>query len=252
MIALRLTSCTAYAQGYAPWLRPMMAKAAQSVIYDYSYVPDRSGNDRNATPANDVTWGNGEATLDGGDGFERSTDATLSALNVFTISAWINLSSSAQGQRITDKRNFAESVNGFYFTLDSGPSLQFLRNMTTTTEKIATASGVLSTGVWYHVVAVNNGEAASPTLYINGAEPSYSTRQAGSGSYEPINGKLYVGNRIGYGLGLQGKMTQYRIYTRAISSSEASALHAAGRAAATDAISATGLVVFYDFVPDEL
>jgi hypothetical protein len=111
MIALRLSSCVAYAQGYAPWLRPMMAKAQADAwaaaglntgLVSYwamrnsgTTVTDEYGSN-DGTAVNGVLFGSDYGKRDNGAGFDGVNDyiSLPSGLrteldnNSFSVSAW--------------------------------------------------------------------------------------------------------------------------------------------------------------------
>ena len=85
----------------------------------------------------------------------------LDLTNDYTLEAWVKPASLGALDGIISKYQ-TEATNGYYIRLNDNGSLQF--------DNLATASGVLTTGTWYHVAGVNDD--GTRHLYVNGVEQS--------------------------------------------------------------------------------
>jgi len=94
--------------------------------------------------------------------------------NSFSLSAWINLSTSAGNiQTIWDNKNTGGSANGlalFVNTYNTSDGKLMIESGDGTTGLTASSSaGAVTTGAWHQVVASVNRSAGTATLYVDGA-----------------------------------------------------------------------------------
>lgn len=178
---------------------------------------DHSGNGNHGTLTNSPTWATGKRAgalaFNGGTAYVSIPTAGASA-SAGTISFWAKSSDAAHSGYLVNTVGTNERIylgwsnSSIYMLMGSGANT------------IATAFNV-STGAWHHVTGTWSG--TSGTLYVDG-------QLVGSGSFTALASVLnpmYVGGFAG-SQGFNGTIDDVRIYSRALSASEAATLYRAG------------------------
>lgn len=199
---------------------------------------DRSGQGNNGTLINGpapIMGKVGQAlSFDGADDYV-SVNTTAGSLgsNNQTICAWVQPSSTAKAI-VVSKTDPGVAAMSFFINSDhsgnaspgswgfglvgSGPSYLIS----------AVESNVISVGQWTHLCAARTGPTTM-SLYRNGVldSPTWTTS---SNVTELSSGTFYIGTRMDVnGFYFPGSIDEVRIYNRALSASEVTALYNAGR-----------------------
>ncbi len=187
---------------------------------------DSSGNGYNGT-INGATWVTGYINY--ALSFNGTTNDVVTPniplQNAFSISAWVNpavMPQTAYGRIAETQYN-----HGFYLGLNaSGSAYQFIVNDGAGATGICgvpfgCAEGGTVTGGWHLVTATYNG--AHAILYVDGVQVATETFTAPANQSLPLYiGRYYAGN----GYGWNGAIDEVRLYSRALSSAEVSAIFA--------------------------
>ena len=95
-----------------------------------------------------------------------AADSLALAGSAFTLEAWINPDLTGDSsQRIIDKSNDSTGLGGYALTISPNGDIRFLVDG----NRYRTDAGVVGTGVWQHVVAVNDG-VSGQKVYVDGIE----------------------------------------------------------------------------------
>lgn len=190
----------------------------------------------NSSYANDGTLSN--ATWDSSDSksgsalsFNRTNNSKVTVPNStslqltgdLTLSIWINPSNFTYRLNLLDKRYYGE----FALTLfeNSGSLLYFHHADGSPNYFTFTAfdtGTITTTGGWQHIVITRNAATRTVTSYYNGTlkkTATYLITQLPTSSTDPIK----IGN--GYAGGFTGKIDEVKIYNKALSGSEVTALY---------------------------
>lgn len=189
------------------------------------------GNADGNTPPQPVggTLGNAR-DFDGVDDYiDAGKDSSLTlGTNPFTLSAWIFLDSIVAGASIfSNVRSGGALMTGFEVTAEGTVRFQGGEGFSTSNETNFTG-GTINTGNWYHIAITRElagGSSQIMKIYLQGnkvAEHDDSLRNMG-GEYE-----LYFGEFRNDFRQLDGKLDDARIYNRALSALEITALYNSG------------------------
>jgi len=182
---------------------------------------DNSGNGNNGTLVNGPTWVDsrfGKAlSFDGvNDYVGVANSSSLNPTSAITMEAWIKLSALNASKRIIRK------ASQWLLWFNASKQLEAIvvvggSNVT------ATYTTLLSTGTWYHVVAKYDPTTTRVHLFLNGSEVATSSTK--TGSIATTTNPLGIGAAYGGTEALQGTIDEVRIYNRALSAVEISALY---------------------------
>jgi len=190
---------------------PEVQSVARADIGGTAWVAGRSGN------AVDLNGSTGYVTLPAG---------ILAGATASTVAAWVRIDTLATWSRVFDFGS-STSVNMFLTPRSSGGTARFaITNSGAGGEQRINAPAALPTGAWTHVAVTLSGSVG--VLYVNGAEvarnPALTLTPASLGSTTQ--------NRIGRSQYadpyLDGAVDGLRLYSRALSASEISALASSG------------------------
>ncbi|MDE1875106.1 MAG: hypothetical protein KGH68_03510, partial [Patescibacteria group bacterium] len=144
---------------------------------------------------------------------------------VFTISAWFKLTDYTQaGSQTFMSNSGGASKAGIYFAYYSGGSVQlFLTNSSgTVLAHATTGTGAIADDNWHLATVVGNG--SNVQVYIDGTAVGTAASYSGSASGASYSG-MYMGDDNS-GDELSGALDDIRVYSRALSTSDVSALYA--------------------------
>ena len=148
-----------------------------------------------------------------------------------TIAAWIKLDAIPANGYIFTIHRLGDTALCIVLNVITNGVLDFVRSGTTQMLRVS-ANGVLTTGVWTHVIVTHTGAANYTTakLYKNGAETAYGAGNASLvGEYAPL-GSWSAGGRIFDDTrNINGKLAQVAVYNDVLSAGNL-ALLAGGRA----------------------
>jgi hypothetical protein len=188
---------------------------------------DSSGNGRTATLVNGPTFVAGKignaVSLNGTNQYVALPTGDVSTLNDFTISAWVNETSTSAWRRVFD---FGTGTTAnMFLTPQSGSGT--IRFAITTggagAEQRIDSAAALPTGGWHLLTVTLSGNAG--TLYVDGAAAGTNTAMTlrpsslGSTTQNWIGRSEYSADPF-----LAGSVDDFRIYNRALSATEVQSL----------------------------
>lgn len=178
---------------------------------------DSSGNGNSGTWVSSPTVSAGKfgnaLTFNSSNNYVNIGDvSTLEGLNSITISAWVNLTSNKSYNTIFSKEQI------YKLRVQSTGTIQFLTGENWG-GSILTTSTTLSTGTWYHIVAVYDGSVKK--IYINGVQDPNTISTSGSISSNSY--RVYIGawDYSDYYDVFNGKIDEVRLYSRSLNPQEA-------------------------------
>ncbi len=191
---------------------------------------DSSGTGNNAAVFGNTTWVPGKigqaVSFDGTGDYATVTDnAGLDMTSAITMATWVRPGRVATQELIAKSTN--GSVNGYDLALatsgalptSSRPFVRFNQVASADTYRVSAASVYPTDGTWMHVAATYDGTTIR--LYINGVEErSLVANVAIAANTLPLS----IGAESNGARALQGAMDDIRLYSRALSTSEISAL----------------------------
>ena len=209
---------------------------------------DSSGNGNTGTLTNSPTW-----TTSGEINDALSFNGTTQLVNVpdvaslqipgsWTVATWVNLNSPRATSRDTMIVKSTTSMYANYnLFLDNGSvtaglgwAIAYTSGCGVTMTKLTTTP---STGVWYHVAGVYNSVAQTLTLYVNGSNVASNSVTGCLPSQTGPGNTLTLG--IEYSTAataLNGILDDSRVYNRALSAAEVSALYSGSANGATGGV----------------
>ena len=179
---------------------------------------------------------NKAVNFDGVDDYIEVGDlAVLNVTDDISISLWFKTDAVQVGSLVSKLRN-ASPDQGYHLAMDNGDwgsagTLSFRISTDNVKPKLVTANS-FADNQWHHVVAIYKSDGVStPKIYVDGAEKS------GTVSGNPVTSigsatgyKFRIGRYSpdAYGFHFKGLIDDVRIYNQPLSSTEVSALYAAG------------------------
>jgi hypothetical protein len=185
---------------------------------------DASGNGNNGTLNGGASFVAGQTTnalsLNGSTGYVSMPAGVVSSLTDFTISAWVKLTTSNTWNRVCDLGTGTSAY--LFLTANSGNAPRFAIKNGGSEQQI-TGTSALPTGTWVHLAVTLSGNTG--TLYVNGTAVATNTGI----TIKPTNLGSTTLNYIGRSQFLSdpyfnGLIDDFRIYGRALSSTEVSSL----------------------------
>lgn len=170
----------------------------------YGFVAGRSNNALNLT--------GGHAELPTG---------VVSELDDFTIATWVNLSSLDTWARIFDS---GDDTTNYMFLTSAGPAggPRFGIRTPSIGEQIVESSVAIPTNAWTHIAITLSGNTAR--LYVNGVQRGVSSGVTLDPSDLGLTTANYLGKSQWADPALNGSLDDFRIYARALSGGEVSAM----------------------------
>jgi RHS repeat-associated protein len=194
---------------------------------------DSAPSNRPGTLGSGVSWSGGAAAFTG-TGAITTAGPVLDTTQSFSVSAWLNLASTAGYETAVSQDGSMASA--FCLQYDKADNRwAFCRNnadVNNSTVIRAMSSTAPALGVWTHLVGVYDSTTGAMTLYVNGAQAG----TAADTTPFATSGPLVIGRgKWGGATNLDpfnGSIANVQVYNRALSSSEASTLYTAGRGGA--------------------
>lgn len=158
-----------------------------------------------------------------------SSDAVVTyGVNTITIAAWVWLDDTAPTQILWESSaNLNTNAAAFHCYVDAGEIVATLRDSDAGTlrnrqEKITAPA----TGAWFHLLVVYIGEAADDIkIYLNGVlQGTTITTNAHVSATTLTNYTIFVGSRNNASLFFNGRMDDFRIYSRELVQAEITAV----------------------------
>lgn len=230
----------------------LCAQPAWASITDY--ILYYKFDETSGTSANDESANNNDGALDGfsgtywvtghpgtGNGLQFSGDNDFVALaqqaslspgsGDMTIACWVNFGAvDSSAHWIYNDYDAADTAT-VVLRLNSDNTLNFfVRNAASEVSQVSTTS-TLSTGVWYHVIAIKTGNNVA--IYLNNtAEGTPSNGLAGAVNVDDATRLPIVGAGIGGSVNFfNGIIDEFRIYNNAKDATDRTALYTFGSAA---------------------
>ncbi len=197
---------------------------------------DSSGNGNHAALSGGTSWvagknGNGLG-LNGTNAYASLPSGIVGNLNDFTISTWVKVTANSDWARIFD---FGTGTNNYMFLAPQTGGGGGMRFAITTSgnanEQTMTASTPLAVGSWKHVVVTLSGTTGR--LYVDGVQVATNANMTLKPSSLGSTNANYIGKSQYSDPYLNGAIDDFRIYSRALSASEVSALFAGGASASS-------------------
>jgi hypothetical protein len=189
---------------------------------------DATGNGWNGTLVNGPLWRAGKynnaVDLDGTDDYVSLPTGVVDGLTDFTISAWVYLDAVSTWSRVFDFGNNT-TVNMFLTPRHSNSSGTVRFAITTSGaggEQRINGSAALPTGVWTHVAVTHSGNTG--ILYVNGAEVGRNSSMSLTPDSLGATTKNYIGKSQYADPYLNGRVDDFRIYSKALSAADVAEL----------------------------
>lgn len=180
---------------------------------------DLSGNGNNGTLTNGPTYtsSNGGSIVFDGINDYVTLGSTLSGTLAGTISFWIKLTNTITTGYAGNQRPWGKNAD--FECRWGGNSSVTDRNLVTDIGGILSLVSVQNTWlntVWYNITIVYNGATNSSALYIQGVLDATGT----AGNVTGLTGNWIIGATSSTAGPLNGQISQYLIYNRALSAAE--------------------------------
>src|SRR6185369_7617350 len=180
-------------------------------------APDTSGNNRSGTLINGPVWTtgkiNGAVSLDGVDDYVSLATGVMATLTTSTFSAWVNLTASSNWARIFDFGT--GTATNMFLTAKNGSNgfLRFAIKVNNSAEQQINSTYTFPLGTWVHVAVTLNG--ALGIMYVNGTEVGRNASMTFNPSSLGSTNLNYLGKSQYADPYLNGKIDDFRIYSRA-------------------------------------
>jgi hypothetical protein len=189
---------------------------------------DATGNNWSGTLVGGPTWVAGRlgnaVSLSGTTQYVTLPTGVVNGLGTCTISAWVNLTSTSNWQRIFD---FGSGTNNYMFLSPrngANSRIRFAIRTAAVAEQIIDGTATLPTGGWQHVAVVLNG--ATGTLYVNGVQVGQNTAMTLNPSSLGATGNNYLGRSQFNDPYLAGAVDDFQILAQALTAQQVAALAA--------------------------
>ncbi|HUO08303.1 MAG TPA: LamG-like jellyroll fold domain-containing protein [Phycisphaerae bacterium] len=190
---------------------------------------DSSGHFLNGTLTNSPTLAasgkfNTAISLNGSNQYIQLPAGIVSSLTAITISAWVNLNSVSNWARLFD---FGTGTSDYMFLAprSGSGSVRFAITISgNTAEQQINGTAALPTGAWVHVAVTLSGSTG--ILYVNGAQVGINNAMTLNPSSLGNTTLNYIGKSQFNDPYLNGRVDDFRIYSRALTPSEISSLAA--------------------------
>lgn len=184
---------------------------ADSSAYNFTVTNNGSATATALTPftvAANTSWITtynpfGSVSLNGTTQSLSTTAINLTNVSVFTVEAWVNISTATGAQQTVVTTRVFGSATGWELRVNATRTVEFYFTAVAATNLISTE--ILELNTWYHLAVVRNGSSA--TLYINGA-PADSTGSFANGT---AGGSTFIGMQSPNNNRFAGNITNLRI-----------------------------------------
>lgn len=138
----------------------------------------------------------------------------------FTLEAWVKVDDvSVQAQRIQVKQ---DGTDGWALSVgDPGSgAIRFFIRESATIVSLDTATGVVSNGVWHHVVGVYDASAGTRKIYVDAVEEASATDDTGGFPTNTVKYGLMAGTEGGVQNEMAGVADEFAVYLSALSATQ--------------------------------
>ncbi|MFC5530541.1 DUF5695 domain-containing protein [Cohnella yongneupensis] len=228
------------------------ALADQLVRYQFSETSgtsasDSSGNGKTGTLNGGATFAAGQSgnavALNGTNGYVSMPSGIANGATSVTISTWVKANSLSNWTRIFDIGSGTSSYM-FLTPQPGGAGLRFaITNSGNGAEQRISSTTAFPTGVWKHVAVTLSGSTG--TLYVDGVQVATNASMTLNPSSLGATTQSWLGrSQFSGDPYFNGQIDDFRIYSRALSASEISALAGGGTTASDIAPQATATTSF--------
>ena len=187
---------------------------------------DISGNGNDGTLNGGVGWGTGPTgsggattyTNSGSEGITVTHDATLAIVGDMTVCAWVKMPSFPSFHGALQK---GTSYPNPYGLVIGTSAEQYLTSGDGGSQDYALSTNPVPTDTWCCIAGVRSG--TDLTLYLDGSANGTTTIGV---TPSDAAGDLVLGNRTDYATPFYGSLASVRVWSRALSGAEISALYA--------------------------
>jgi hypothetical protein len=183
---------------------------------------DASGYGNTGTVNGGAAWTSGQTEnavdLDGTNDYIALPAGVISDADTITVAAWVNLDSVRNWTSIFD---FGSGTStSMFLTPRNGANgkIRFAIKNNNSSEQIIEGSSALQTGGWHHVAVTLNGSTG--TLYVDGVQAGSNTTMTLKPSNLGATTQNWIGRSQYADPYLDGRVDDFRIYSRALNSSE--------------------------------
>ena len=192
---------------------------------------DASGNGRTASLVGGATWVAGRTgnavNLSGTSQYVALPSGVLVGAAATTVTAWVRLDTVATWQRVFDFGT-GGTVNMFLTPRSSSGTARFaITTSGSGGEQRINAPAALPTGAWTHVAVTLGGGLG--VLYVNGSEVARNAAMTITPAALGSTNQNWIGRSQYADPYLDGAVDGFRVYSRALSASEVSALFTSGQ-----------------------
>jgi hypothetical protein len=165
------------------------------------------------------------------DGIDITYNTNISPKGAaFSVSLWFKidvLPSTAVRDNYLFRQNNTASPWGPHQIIvdDANDKIVFTTTNTSGTAYSVTSTSAISTGLWYHVVAVNRGNGQTLQLYVNGADVSATAGTFTGTLYEGLNSTSFGNAYQGGSVFLNGMLDELAIFHVALSTGNVTTLY---------------------------
>lgn len=197
---------------------------------NYGSATADSAGSNTASLINTPNWvgakiGNGALSFNGSS--SHVTVPASSALEMagssVTVAVWIKNSVPFSGERMLIEHATWPNGNAYHLVMTSSGSVAFNFPNLQNVDGAVGASFTLSDGNWHHVVGVLNDAGNVAELYIDGTLQASKATSQSIGSGGPS--QTFIAARSGTSIFFPGSMDDVRIYNRALSAADVTALY---------------------------
>lgn len=153
-----------------------------------------------------------------------NSSGIVSGLNDFSITTWVKAGDTDTWSRVFDLGT--GTTKYMFLTVNAGSYPRYAITASGySTEIKVNGTAAFTTGAWHHVAITQSGNTA--TLYIDGAAAATNTGATLNPSGLGATTQNYIGkSQFSSDPYLNGSVDDFRIYSRALSSAEISAIYA--------------------------
>jgi fibronectin type 3 domain-containing protein len=182
-----------------------------------------SGTFNGGTSAAWTTGNSGNAVdLDGTDDYMALPAGVVSSLDTATVAAWVNLDAVTNWMRIFDFGS--GTTNYMYLSPKNGANgkIRFAIKVNGSSDQVIDGQAAVATGGWHHIAVTLNG--ATGTLYVDGTQVGQNTAMTFKPSDLGATTQNWIGRSQFSDPYLNGRVDDFRIYNRALSSTEVTSM----------------------------
>jgi len=192
-------------------------------------VNDSSGNNNNAVLVGDkAVWtksakvGTGALSL-GGSSYAETPGPVVDSAQSFSVTAWVNIAGFDKQHNQTVVSIDGSEISGFYLMVyHMGPRFAFNRSDSDdrrSERSMASSSFNVSPNTWYHLAGVNDADAKTLSLYVNGKlEETVPYEKGWQALGKTAIGRGYYGHtNVDF---LNGTVDEVRVYSYVLSADE--------------------------------